>query len=266
LKIVKFSFKGLKNFKGECSIIVPTPSINSRNFVELMVSCSKTSLPENNEIIVIISRQPEFNFSRSINRGLKLASFENILLLNDDCLFQSDTLLNAMKHKELTNSLIGSILLFPSGKIQHLGGYVELSFFKSFWKSSLALSPLFALRDFLTSKKYAKYYMRSFHRTSIGRGRIDYLTGAFLLFSKEILNRIGYFDENFKNGFEDLDFCLRSLEANYSLIVPTDVIAYHKEHQSLRHVKSNYYENLAYFTSKWPKKRVKTIINRREIN
>ncbi len=262
MKVVKFSFKGIGVFKDECTIIVPTPSIDSKNFTELMASLSRSYLPESNEILAVISSSTEFNFSRSINHGLKHAAFKNILLLNDDCLFRPDTLLNALKHREEHSSLIGGILLFPSGKIQHAGGYVELSFLKSLLRYSLARAPFFAFRDFFASKKYAKYFMRTFHQKTIKAGRIDYLTGAFLLFSKETILRIGNFDENLKNGFEDLDFCLRAIEANYTLAVPTDVIAYHKEHQSLKHTKSYYYENLAYFTTKWSKKRLKAIINR----
>lgn len=56
---------------------------------------------------------------------------------------------------------------------------------------------------------------------------VGHVAGAAMLISREVLEKIGMFDERFFLYFEDLDFCLRVKEAGYTIHINPDVIAEH---------------------------------------
>lgn len=59
-------------------------------------------------------------------------------------------------------------------------------------------------------------------------GPIEYLSGACLLIKREVIKKIGLFDERFFMYFEDVDFCLRAKRAGFSIAVNPDVVVSHQ--------------------------------------
>ncbi len=58
--------------------------------------------------------------------------------------------------------------------------------------------------------------------------RLDRLSGICLLIRREVLDRIGKFDERFGLGFfDDDDFCVRAREAGFALLLALDVYIHH---------------------------------------
>lgn len=253
MRIIRFTYAAPDSFPGECSFIVPTPSVGTQNFRTLLKSIIESELPDKNEIIAVESTGPDFNFSHSINEGIKMSKFRYKLLLNDDCVLTPRAIHNALDHEKRDNCLIGGLLYYPSGEIQHCGGIVRFFLPITIVSFMLKGAPFFSIRDYVKAKKCSNYYLRTFHLRKQTSRNINYLTGAFLLISSDIITKIGLFDENFKNGFEDLDFSIRAKKAGFGLCIPNDVIAYHTEHPSLKKLDSNYYDNLSYFTNKWRK-------------
>ena len=57
---------------------------------------------------------------------------------------------------------------------------------------------------------------------------VDRLTGFCLLARREVLDRIGYFDEGFGTGFfEDDDLSVRAVRAGFRLLVAQDTYIHH---------------------------------------
>jgi GT2 family glycosyltransferase/tetratricopeptide (TPR) repeat protein len=82
------------------------------------------------------------------------------------------------------------------------------------------------------------------------------LTGFCLLVRREVLERVGGFDERFGMGFfEDDDLCVRAREAGFRLLVALDVFVHHFAHRTFRHLGVNTRErleaNFALFRAKW---------------
>jgi GT2 family glycosyltransferase len=50
---------------------------------------------------------------------------------------------------------------------------------------------------------------------------------------KEVFQKMGYFDERFKVGGEDAEFCFRALKNGLAIYFKSDVIAYHYDRDSL---------------------------------
>jgi len=57
---------------------------------------------------------------------------------------------------------------------------------------------------------------------------VDYIFGTAMLIRREVVERIGLFDESFFMYYEDMDFCLRARAAGYKLYyVPTAIVQHH---------------------------------------
>lgn len=70
------------------------------------------------------------------------------------------------------------------------------------------------------------------------RNRADWfetlwLTGFCLVIKKEVIDRVGVFDELFAPGcYEDFDYCLRARKAGYKIVCCGDVFVHHNKHKS----------------------------------
>ncbi len=69
---------------------------------------------------------------------------------------------------------------------------------------------------------------------------VDYVFGAAMLIRRQVLARIGLFDERFFLYLEDLDFCLRAQQAGFALLFVPQAWVWHKggastaQHEEMR--------------------------------
>lgn len=56
----------------------------------------------------------------------------------------------------------------------------------------------------------------------------DYLVGCALLIRCEVFERVGFFDERFFAYYEDMDFCLRTKQSGYRLLLVPQARVWHK--------------------------------------
>ncbi len=250
MQVVEFSLRILPEIPGTLTIIIPTPSISSPHLKNCLSSISRSTLAENTRILVVISSGDEFNFSRSLNTGINLSSNSDILILNDDCILSENSIRLLLEAKEEGVGIIGSVLRFPNHEVQHNGGIVEYNFLKILLRDTKRKAPFFSvrskLRAIMEGIKYVRFY-QDFLRVP---RRLDFVTGALMLIPENIVPKVGLFDERFKNGFEDVDYCLRVKQRGLKIKM-IDAIVTHKEHQTLKGSNSNFFENLKYFNSKW---------------
>ncbi len=74
-------------------------------------------------------------------------------------------------------------------------------------------------------------------------GPAECFLGAFMLFRKSVLDKIGGFDEQFFLMYEDIDLCKRTLEAGYSILYWPDVSITHLGGSSWKQEKVETYAN-----------------------
>lgn len=56
---------------------------------------------------------------------------------------------------------------------------------------------------------------------------VDHVAGAAMLISREVIEKIGMFDERFFLYYEDLDFCLRAQQAGYTIHINPEIVGEH---------------------------------------
>lgn len=60
------------------------------------------------------------------------------------------------------------------------------------------------------------------HFSEIKKTQPDFLSGCFLYFHKDVLDKVGYFDEDYESYFEDVDFSMRAKKSGVNIEVVWD--------------------------------------------
>lgn len=189
------------------------------------VAAIKTAFPQ----VILIENKKNLGFTGGNNIAMHYAmknGGDYIWLLNNDTSVDSNVLTKLIKvgEKDPGLGLISPILRFyyDPNKIQFSGGYINID------------------------KQEAKYYTEIFP-SSKGHSYCSYLSGAALLIKREVLERLGCFDERFFAYCEDTDFSIRATSEGYKCGVVHDCAVYHKDASSLDGGKSPYH---AYITTR----------------
>ncbi|MBS1514226.1 MAG: glycosyltransferase [Bacteroidetes bacterium] len=143
------------------------------------------------------------------NQGLQIAKGKYILILDVDTEFLTEDGLQKLygfMEENPSYGVTGAKLLFPNNEIQHTCRKfpsVAVKLFNRF--ESIGI-----IRD---SKSLREHYMIDKDHNKIQK--VDYVIGAFQFIRKEVVDKIGFYDEHIFYGPEDIDFCLRAKKAGY---------------------------------------------------
>lgn len=204
------------NVNHKISVIIPT-----RDKAELLSRCinsirEKSTYPDY-EILIIdngttepkalrlmeglewatnmrVLRHPgPFNFSAMINRGAEEAKGSILCLLNNDTEVISADWMETMAAELMQDGVgvVGALLLFPDGSIQHAGDVVG-----------------------------GRDCVRHLDSTpGMDAYDVEAVTGACLMTRRDLFLKLGGLDEvNFPVAFNDTDYCLRGREAGQRVI------------------------------------------------
>jgi GT2 family glycosyltransferase len=168
----------------------------------------------------VICSDVNLGFAGANNRGFEVATGKYIVLLNSDAFLCPGTLHTAVEKME-ADPTIG------------LGGGRLVGTDHS-WQPSARMFPSL-LNDFLTISGLASQYPLSrffgrSDRTWADPGEpaeVDWVPGAFSIIRREVLDRIGFFDERFFLYYEEVDLCQRIRKAGHSIWYWPDVMVIH---------------------------------------
>ena len=239
-----------KNFMPKFSIIIPV--CNRPDLTEKCLKTIKANTTDYEVIIVdngstpaysglerVIRNEKNEGFPVAVNQGLKQATGEILVILNNDTLVPPGWLDNLAEHLK-TYDLVGPCSNNISGVQQIRADHfnTNLEFFD------------FAIK---LNKELASKIMPWY--------RLVFFCVAF---KREVLEKIGFLDEQFSPGnFEDDDYCLRAIEAGFRLGIAYDVFIHHTgsaTHKSLNLDYKNLLEtNQAKFSAKWPDSKYKEL-------
>ncbi len=228
-------------------ISIITVNYNVKEFVlNLVISLKKALVDFSYEIIVvdnasqdgsveflrekfsdinIIANNKNLGFGKANNIGLSLAKGKYICLINPDAIVKEDTFKVMIDFFENTPNagLAGCKVLNPNGTLQ-------LACRRGFpgpWTSFTKVSGLSTL--FPKSKLFAKYNLTYLDENKTYE--VDAISGSFMMFRREVYEKVGGFDPDFFMYGEDLDLCYRVQKAGYKVyyVHKTEVIHYKGE-------------------------------------
>ncbi|MBT2710425.1 glycosyltransferase family 2 protein [Bacillus sp. ISL-47] len=154
----------------------------------------------------VIANQHNKGFSGGCNQGLRIASGEYIVLLNNDTVVTEGWLSRLIAWLE-SNKQIG--IVGP----------------RSNFVLPLQAIPKAPYKSMKKMHDFAAQWVKGHKNQGFS---VDYLSGFCMAFRKELIQHIGGLDERFNPGyFEDTDFCLRTSIAGKKLWVANDVYIHH---------------------------------------
>ena len=186
--------------------------------------------------VTFLRNDTNHGFAKACNQGFEEANGKVILFLNPDTIVQKSTLYKAYK-KLIDDSKIGALgvkLVDGSGK------------FLSESKRSLptpanSFMKLAGIKIESIHKVFPPYNLD--HLDEDQSHYVDVLCGAFIMAKREVLLRVGGFDEAFFMYGEDIDLCKRIKKEGYKLLYYPEVAIVHFKGESHKEKDINYYKS-----------------------
>lgn len=168
----------------------------------------------------IIKNTVNKGFGAANNQAIKLCKTKYVLIINPDIVILPNTHYTLIDFMEKNNeiAIAGGQLLNLDFSIQRFCRSfptIRMMFYKYSGLSKL----------FPKSKEFGKYEMGYWDYDSLRE--VDQPPGAFLMIRRDVLEKIGYFDERFFMFFEDVDLCLRIKKAGYKIFYVPNAKAIH---------------------------------------
>jgi len=169
--------------------------------------------------LTLIENKDNIGFGAANNQGMKRAVGRHLLLLNSDTFVKDNTLGEMVKWMD-ENPKVGissCALKNKDGSLQGTGGYFPNLFRVFSW--------MFFLEDIPYLSKLIKPYHPMHPNSFFYKGEEffkksqerDWLTGAFLLFRREVFNGVGYFDKDYFMYVEEIDYAYRAKKKGWQV-------------------------------------------------
>ena len=196
-----------------------------------------------------IENETNIGFAKACNMGFSKSCGEAILFLNPDTIVAEDTLETCLRFLKAhaDAGALGVRMIDGSGTFLKESKRSFPSPFTSLFKlAGLA-------RLFPSSKTFSRYHLG--HLDAHQNHEVDVLAGAFMLIRKNVLDKIGAFDEAFFMYGEDVDLSYRIQKAGYKnyYLAETEIIHFKGESTkrgSLNYVRM-FYSAMSLFVKKW---------------
>jgi len=157
----------------------------------------------------LIANKDNPGFAIANNQAIRIASGKYILILNPDTVVAEDTFTKAMTFMQKNDDVGGMGIRMIDGS----GAFLPESKrgIPSPWAALSKMAGLSSL--FPSSKIFAEYHKG--YLSPDENNPVEVLAGAFMLFKKSVLDKIGLFDEDFFMYGEDIDLSYRAIKAGY---------------------------------------------------
>lgn len=171
-------------------------------------------IQNSNRNVIVERASYKFNWSRLNNQGILASSGDVIVCLNNDMEVISEDWLDRLVEKSLMPGagVVGGLLLYPDGTIQHAGVVVGLG----------------GWADHVYKGSKPVHYGNPFISPMVTRD-VSAVTGACMAFPRSLVDEIGGFDENFIVCGSDVEFCLRAWRHGFRCIYDPRVRLTHFE-------------------------------------
>lgn len=252
----------------ECIKSIFNSDDEDNNFIVILINNSsaddlKNSLERISDKIILIQNDINTGFAQGNNIGIRKAiklDCKNIILLNNDTLIKPDSLKRLVEYAD-SNKDVGIFspkIYFASGFEFYNKKYKESDKGKVIWYAGGKID-------------WKNIYASHIGVDEVDNGQFDkisdtdFATGCCLLIKKEIIDKIGYFDEKYYLYYEDIDLSLRAKKHGYRVVYNPSTSIWHKNASSSGKPGSllhQYYQtrNRLYFGLKYANLKLKALL------
>jgi GT2 family glycosyltransferase len=162
--------------------------------------------------ITVVTHDRARGFARACNAGVRAAAGSVVVLLNNDTSGEEGWLAALIRYAEKHEraAAVGARLLTQDRVVQHAG--------------------VVLCHDLLPRHVYRGF---AHNHPAVTRSRqFQAVTAACMLLRRAAFDEIGGFDERFRNGYEDVDLCLRLRERGHEVHYCHESVVFHFESAS----------------------------------
>ncbi|MCL4498463.1 MAG: glycosyltransferase family 2 protein [Deltaproteobacteria bacterium] len=185
----------------------------------------------------VIRNDSNLGYAKACNQGAKISKGKYLYFLNNDTVVLKgaiDELFDTIENAGDKCGIAGSLLLYPDGKLQH-GGV-------AFSQEGTAYH-LFRNVEIIGCKNLM-------FKNAIFLKKCNGVTAASMVIKKDVFFAVGTFDESYKNGFEDVDLCLKVRRLKKDIIFNPKSMLIHFEERTEGRKKFDM-QNQIIFQNKW---------------
>jgi len=169
----------------------------------------------------LIQNKDNVGFAKANNAGILISKGKFILLLNSDTKVAQDSFVNLINEAKAGQNLgaLGCMLRNSNGSIQPSSGFFPHLNKIFFWMSFID--------DIAILSRIIKPYHveeRSFYKK---RQKVDWVSGACFLLSREAIDKVGMLDEKIFMYGEEVEWCYRIKKAGLSVLYTPNFRIYH---------------------------------------
>jgi GT2 family glycosyltransferase len=181
--------------------------------------------------VKIIFNERNEGFAKGCNQGIESARGEYLLFLNPDTIIFGDALERLLEcfQARIETAAVGPRIWWDTARTLQLPPSFLPSPSFDLLFSSMKIPLLGALPSRRAMKRHYTYWHTE-HPLSVSM-----LSGAAILTSRDIIEKVGTFDESFSLYFEDSDWCRRALRSGYRLFMCPEAEICHFYNQSAQH-------------------------------
>ncbi len=175
---------------------------------------------------VILKPLPNKGYAYGINMGTKYflkKGFDKFCAINNDVFFDHSFSVQAHLGFEKADIFGGKIYYAPG--YEYHKDYQKKDIGKILWYAGGVndWNNVYTSHrgvDEVDNKQYEKFE------------ETDFITGCMVFFNKQIIDKVGFWNEKYFLYFEDSDFCERAKKAGFKLFYNPEIIIWHKNAQS----------------------------------
>ncbi|WP_456384921.1 glycosyltransferase [Desulfolithobacter sp.] len=191
---------------------------------------------EKNLHVHLILNKENLGFAAGNNVGMRQATGEYIIVLNNDTYVTKGWMRDLVRHfqQDLSLGLVGPVT-------NNIGNEARIDI---------------QYADMEEMARAAREYTRSHARRRLYVDTVAFFCAAI---RRDVIDTIGYLDEDFGRGFfEDDDYCIRARKAGFKVAIADDVFVHHHLSASFNKLKEQerkqlFEKNRAVFEKKWGK-------------
>jgi N-acetylglucosaminyl-diphospho-decaprenol L-rhamnosyltransferase len=180
------------------------------------------TMPQDLPRLRLIGNRDNVGFARATNQGMATARGEFLLWLNPDTVVREGALaeLRGFLRGHPDAGAVGPKMVGPDGSTQY-----SCRAFPSFAAALFARYSL-ATRLWPTNPFSRRYLLSDWNHDAVRK--VDWISGACLMTSREVIRQVGGLDEGFFLFNEDVDWCRRLKAAGWNVYYqPRAVVVHH---------------------------------------
>lgn len=224
ITVVYQNYKVLKDF---FTSLKKQTNKNFKLFISDLSETKKQIKADGVEFLVISGQNK--GYAHGVNVGLKKAielGFTNFLIINNDTYFQEDFVEKVITSlKNNPGSIVGGKIYYAQGYEYHKDRYNQKDLGKVLWFAGgyvdwqNVITPHIGV-DEVDNGKYDN------------KVQTDFLTATLMVFDKNVLSKVGFWEESYFLYYEDADYSERAKRKGVGLIYDPQIVIWHKVSQS----------------------------------